>query len=99
MGHREQELRSIELHRLVAGRLNDDLILRTRARLYDWLSNPGPERREYVEQWLGLLNGPLPQLRAALVADTEQMRALRQCSPFAGVLTDQERQRVLTQAR
>lgn len=99
MQHRTQELRSIELHRLVADRLDDDLILRTRARLYGWLADPGPERREYVQQWLDLLNGPLPTLQAALVADTKQMRALRQCSPFAGALTDQERQQVLARIR
>ena len=99
MRHRTQELRSIELHRLIAERLDEGLILRARARLYDWLADPGPERREYVQQWLDLLNGPRAALQAALVADTEQMRALRQCSPFAGALTDSERQQVFARIR
>lgn len=48
----------------------------------------------YVERWLALLDGPLPTLLAKLVEDSEDARALRQSSPFAGVLDAHERRAI-----
>ena len=48
----------------------------------------------YAVRWQSLLGQPEDEILAALVADTEEMRDLRQCSPFAGVVTPDERLRV-----
>jgi hypothetical protein len=56
-----------------------------------WAGEPGRLRAEYARQWLTLLDGPLAELKNALVEDAERMRTLRSCTPFVGVLTDQQR--------
>jgi len=38
---------------------------------------------------------PLPRIAKTISADTKRARELRQTSPFAGVLTEQERRRLL----
>ncbi|MGO9901769.1 MAG: hypothetical protein ACLP50_16980 [Solirubrobacteraceae bacterium] len=94
-GHRTAERRSIELHRLVADRLDDQLIDTTRDRVRGWLATPGPVHRDYAQRWLELLDGPRDDLIAALTRDTPEMRVLRQSSPFAGALSDEQRVSVL----
>ena len=45
----------------------------------------------YFDEWRKLLNGPLDMLLSAIVEESEWMTAMRQASPFAGVLSPQER--------
>jgi hypothetical protein len=49
----------------------------------------------WLDAWERLLDGPLVELLTALTSPSPWSRELRQNSPFAGVLTDAERQRVL----
>ena len=53
----------------------------------------------WARGWLALLAKPLPAVASALTEDTEEMRDLRQNTPFAGVLTPQERWRILSDVR
>lgn len=55
--------------------------------------------RKWVMEWAHLLEGPLPDLLIALTSPSRHSRELRQMSPFAGLLSDQERQQVLRAAR
>jgi hypothetical protein len=98
-GHRTAELRSIELHRLVSGRLDDELVADTRRRLLGWLDDDGPEHPVYIRRWLALLDRPLDEVRRRLVEDSQEMRDLRQTTPFAGVIPDQERLQVIARIR
>jgi hypothetical protein len=50
--------------------------------------------QSYLEEWMRILAEPLPQIIEYLISEDEHMCALRQCSPFAGVLTPQERWKV-----
>ena len=52
--------------------------------------------RRWLEEWETLLRGPLDRVLEALTSRAPRARELRQNSPFAGVLTDEERQRVLS---
>ena len=45
----------------------------------------------YMERWRELLALPLEELLAVIEEDSEDMRAMRQSSPFAGVLRSKER--------
>jgi hypothetical protein len=45
----------------------------------------------YAAAWEGLLSGPKERLYEVLVADTDDARALRQATPFAGVIGPRER--------
>lgn len=92
-GHRTAELRSIELHRRVAARLDDALVARARQRVCGWQADPA--RRRSAQAWLALLDGPSGALAAALVRDDERMRDLRQDTPFAGVVPEPERRDVI----
>jgi hypothetical protein len=94
------EERSIALHRAVADRLLEDpaLVGRARARLDAWLSK-GLIHPVYGESWRRLLTGPLDRLLDVLTRDDDDARALRQCSPFAGVLDPQTRWRIWREGR
>jgi hypothetical protein len=89
--------RIAELHRRVAGHLRREpgLLLRARDRVAQWLEDGGPVPPFAAKRWQELLDRPLPEILAALVEDSEEMRNLRQSSPFAGVLSQDERVEVI----
>ena len=93
--HRLAEERSIALHRAVAEKLRADSSLVTRARevVEGWRAT-GSVHEAYVASWAELLRLPLEELCARLVDRGEHARALRQVSPFAGVLDPRERWRI-----
>jgi excisionase family DNA binding protein len=53
----------------------------------------------WLQQWQVLLDGPLDDLLEVLTSPTPRARELRQNSPFAGVLSDEERAAVLAASR
>lgn len=95
-GHRTAELQSLAYHRLIAERLNADIVEEARMRLDKWRKEGQVDPR-WAAEWQRVLDRPLPTIRRAISADSEKARALRQTSPFAGLLTEQER-RHLTSA-
>ncbi|CAN5920709.1 hypothetical protein BH11MYX3_BH11MYX3_40970 [soil metagenome] len=85
-GHRTAERRSLAYHRAIALRLTEDagLIERARARVRSWRQ---PEIHvRWIEAWSALLDRPIADVCRMLVDDSEQMTALRQMTPFAGIL-------------
>jgi hypothetical protein len=68
---------------------NPDLLDVARDNLRRWIAQDGP--RTYWTEWETMLNGPLDSLLAFMVSPTEEARRLRQCSPFAGILSPRER--------
>jgi len=58
-----------------------------------------PRAAVWLDQWQRLLDGPLADLLTTLTSPSPAARDLRQNTPFAGVLTDEERERVLQTAR
>lgn len=98
--HELAQARSLALHRAVLERLERDpaLLDEVRARLEAWrLDETKPQR--YVEAWGMLLDGPREALRAALTSDDEQARALRQATPFAGIVEPRARWRIWAQVK
>lgn len=93
--HRIGEARSLAYHRVIAQRIaaEPERVETARRHIVAW-----GERRTlsswYVERWLALLDGPLPALLDKLVEDSEDARALRQSTPFAGVLEARERRAI-----
>jgi len=90
--HRLAEARSLAYHRVIAERVAADLrwLDVARRRIEEWRA-----RRlagdAYLDAWTELLAGPVEALTAKLTEDSEDARALRQCTPFAGVLKPRER--------
>ncbi|MEX2211020.1 MAG: helix-turn-helix domain-containing protein [Gaiellaceae bacterium] len=91
--HRTAELHSLAYHRLVAERLDGDLVAEARRRLANW-QRTGRIDVRWVSAWEAVLDRPVAGVARAIGADTARGRALRQTSPFAGVLTEQERRRL-----
>lgn len=90
--HQLAEERSLELHRTIATMLEREpaLIDRARARVRGWLAD-GSVHARYAKAWLELLDGPFEALRTLLVDESEIARALRQVTPFAGVVDPRTR--------
>lgn len=98
--HRLAEERSLELHRAVVVLLQrePERVDEARARLEEW------RRRDliaapYADRWVLLLAGSHDDLCRALVDDSEAARALRQCSPFAGLIDPRTRWRIWRDVR
>ena len=51
----------------------------------------------YADQWEELLRMPVAEVRRAISEDSDRGRDLRQNSPFAGMLSEPERRRILEQ--
>jgi hypothetical protein len=92
--HRVPELHALAYHRLVAERLDDPLVERARRRLAEWRA-AGRIHPRWADEWERILALPLPELAKVISADTQHARELRQSSPLAGVLNEQERRRLL----
>lgn len=54
--------------------------------------------KTWIKEWKRLLNGPLDQLRDVMLGDTELARELRQFSPFAGAISQEERMDAIRKA-
>ncbi len=98
--HRLADERSIALHRevVVAIRERPELLDRARSRVEHWIKD-GSVARTYATDWRDLLMMPLDRLADRLVDPGEKMRALRQCSPFAGALDPKDRWRILEETK
>jgi hypothetical protein len=94
--HALAELRSLAYHRAVAQRLDRRMVDEARQVLWRWRS-AGTIDPTYADRWANVLAGPLPEVRVVLGADTPHARDLRQNSPFAGLLSETERRKILTE--
>jgi hypothetical protein len=97
-GHRTSERRSLALHRVIANRLDEGMVEEARERV-ERLRAEGHLHPDYAERWRELLSRPLPEIAAAIGADDRDGGDLRQNSPFAGVLNEQERRRIIEAVR
>jgi hypothetical protein len=93
-GHRVAELNSLAYHRLVGERLDEAILDQARRRLSRW-KKMGRINPRWAGEWERILEQPVAKVAKAIGADTPRARELRQTSPFAGVLTEHERQRLL----
>lgn len=92
--HQEIDARSLALHRLIAAKVRREpaLLDRVRLTLARWRDPGNPSRSEpYLAEWDRLVAQGLEQVLAAAVEESERAAALRQCSPFAGILSPAER--------
>jgi hypothetical protein len=91
-GHERNDRVNLAYHRAIAERLLSDpgVLARARERVDAWAER-GTVHRHYVDEWQSVLQRH-PQEIASLLADEgAHAMALRQVSPFAGVLTPRER--------
>jgi chorismate mutase len=97
-GHRTAERRSLAYHATVADRLDEAMVEEARDRV-ERLAADGHLHPHYAAPWRSLLAQPIAEIAAAIVADDQVGRDLRQNTPFAGVLNEQERRRIIETVR
>jgi hypothetical protein len=89
-------LRGLAYHQAVAGRLRKQTVADARYVLYRWREQ-GRIDPVYAKRWDRVLAMPLTRIRDAITATGAGADDLPQNSPFAGVLTEPERRRVLAE--
>jgi hypothetical protein len=97
-GHRTAERRSRAYHAVIAERLDEPMLVEARERV-ERLAAEGHLHPRYAGAWRELLSRPPAEIAAAIVADDQETRDLRQNSPFAAVLNEQERRRIIEAVR
>lgn len=80
------------MHRAIAEKLSrrPELIGIAHENLGRWYETAG-RARPYLDAWREILALPLQELICCIQRDDERMTALRQSSPFAGILEPRER--------
>lgn len=91
--HQDIDLRSLALHRLVADKIrrNPALFDTVKQTLARWRTTVCVSSQPYLQEWQRLADQGLDACLRAAEEDSEQARALRQSSPFTGVLSHGER--------
>ena len=88
IGHERIDQRSIALHRAIGEELraHPERLGIAREYLSRWAKTAG-RSMPYMHRWRAILEMPLEEMIALMSEDTEEMRAMRQATPFAGILT------------
>ena len=91
-GHARIDARSLAMHRAIAAKLrrSPELFAIAWDNLHRWEQTAG-RSAPYLKAWAELLRKPVEEVLGLIQQDSETMRAMRQNSPFAGVLTPKER--------
>jgi hypothetical protein len=96
--HRRAELRSLAYHRALAPRLRRPMVEEARRRIQRW-QRAGKIDPRHAQAWEDVLAKPVSEIRKIIRADNQSARDLRQNSPFAGLLSEPERRRILESVR
>jgi hypothetical protein len=97
-GHSRADRRALAYHRAVAKRLNRKMIDEALHRVWKWRAE-GKLNPRYADEWEGILRRPVADVRQAITSESARARDLRQSSPFAGMLSEPERRRILELTR
>ncbi|MBF0356929.1 MAG: hypothetical protein HQL43_17015 [Alphaproteobacteria bacterium] len=91
--HQDIDERSLELHLLIAQKIrqNPALFNKARATLARWRGVVCQSSQPYLDEWEALMTEGLEACLSVAVERSQRAAALRQASPFTGILTNQER--------
>ena len=94
--HRILDARSLAMHCVIAQKISDDptLLNKAKANLQRWLANSEAPEPTYLREWQEILTRPWPEIAELITSMSEHATRLRSSSPFAGVLTPDERERI-----
>jgi hypothetical protein len=94
LGHDRASLRSLAYHRVLARRLRRPMVDDALHLIWTWREQDKIDPR-YADRWEYVLHKPVAEIRRIIGEDTPDGRDLRQNSPFAGALSEAERQKIL----
>lgn len=99
--HQEIDNRSLEMHRLVAKKIreNPELFQSAVDTLANWRAIVCESSQPYLREWETLFSQGCEAALKIAEEGSEKAAAMRQCSPFCGILTHQERFEFLNQWR
>ena len=88
-----EDRRSLFLHQAIAEQLrrSPERALRTAHRNLRRMLDGHPEASPLLDEWARILEAPVEQVIATMTDPSEPARQLRQVTPFAGVLTAEQR--------
>lgn len=91
--HQELDERSLAMHRLIADKIrqNPMLLDKVKNTLSRWRSMLCPGTQPYLAEWEALVHQGVDACLSVATEDSQRATALRQSSPFAGILTNKER--------
>lgn len=91
--HQEIDQRSLELHRLITEKIRQDpdLFANVKKTLTRWRTVACSNSQPYLEEWQRLVDLGTEECLAVATEDSERANAMRQASPFCGILTNEER--------
>lgn len=94
--HRLLEARSLAMHAVVAQKIERDpkLLDIPRNNLKRWRARWEKEAPAWYDRWCAIMERPWPEIAAVITEPSEESARLRQSSPFAGVLSVEERKRI-----
>lgn len=94
--HRILDARSLAMHCKIAQKIsrNPDLLDKARANLEHWSAKSTEPLPRYLREWQEILKRPWPEIAELITSMSEDATRLRSSSPFAGVLSDDERDRI-----
>src|SRR5271165_5794747 len=98
--HELAEERSLAYHAVIAARLESDprMLEVARRRVAAWIE-AGTPHPHYARAWSQILASPVSVIREHLGDGSAEGRALRQVTPFAGLVDPRERWRIWRQTR
>jgi hypothetical protein len=96
--HGRAARRSLAYHRALARGLDQRMVDDALRQVWKWRMQGRIDSR-YADRWDELLRGSVEDVRKAISEDGEAARDLRQSSPFAGMLSEPERRKIVRQVR
>jgi hypothetical protein len=96
--HERARLRGLAYHRALAQQLRRPMVEEARHRVWLWRADDKIDERA-AQWWEDVLREPLPEIRKAMSEDNDHAADLRQNSPFAGMLSEPERRKILDEIR
>jgi len=94
--HRILDARSLAMHCKIAQKISryPKLLNKAKANLKRWSAKSGEPLPQYLNEWQEILEHPWPEIAEFITRMSEDATRIRSSSPFAGVLTADERNRI-----
>ena len=94
--HRIIEARSLAMHCLAARKIarEPSLLDGVRLNLKNWRERYAADMPRALDEWNTIINRPWAEIATLITDPGENAARLRQSTPFAGVLTPEERERI-----
>jgi len=94
--HRILDARSLAMHCKIAQKISRDTALLDKAKgnLERWIAKSEDPLPRYLREWQEILARPWPEIAELITSMSEEATRLRSSSPFAGVLSADERDQI-----